>query len=60
MRCSPKRGTKGFREMGMDGKTWADEAHGDAALLWVVACTIIRPSWQSYPAHSLTHIKQDI
>ena len=35
MRCSPKRGTKGFREMGMDGKTWADEAHGDAALLWV-------------------------
>ena len=44
MRCSPKRGTKGFREMGMDGKTWADEAHGDAALLRLAACTVIRPS----------------
>lgn len=45
MTCSPKGGTKGFGEMGMDGKIWADEAHGDTALLLLAACTIISPSW---------------
>lgn len=60
MRFSPKGGTKDFREMRMDGKTWADEVHGDTALLWLAACTIMSPSWKCYPAHSLTCIKQDV
>ena len=40
-----KEVTKGVGEIGMYGKTRADEAQGEASLLWMVACTVVSHAW---------------